>query len=77
MDVFARVIKLKPNSGEKVREWARAMNERKLEALESTRSEGVEIESWFSLSMENDDYLILYMRANSMEQAQEELVSCC
>lgn len=71
MDVFARLIKLKSGSGEKVRTWARTINERRPEALETLRSEGVDIESWFSLSLDGEDYLLVYMRSDSMAKARE------
>lgn len=70
-EVFARIIKLKPDSASHVRAWAETMNARKDEAVASLRDEGVEIESWFSLTLDGDDYLICYMRAGSMKQAQE------
>ena len=40
-------IKLKPNSLEKVREWAQTINERKDEALATLRDEGVILETVF------------------------------
>ena len=40
-------IKLKPNSVEKVREWAKTINERKEEALATLRDEGVILEAVF------------------------------
>lgn len=70
MDVFARLIKLKPGSRSRVREWADTMNARRPEALETLRDERVELETWFSLSLESDDYLICYMRAESLASAQ-------
>ena len=60
MDVFARLIKLKPGSRPRVREWAETMNARKSEALRTLRSEGVELETWFLLSVDSDDYLVCY-----------------
>jgi len=68
--VFVRLIKLKPGSRETVREWAATMNARKAEAEATLREEQVEVESWFSITLDGDDYLICYMRAESMEAAQ-------
>ncbi len=40
-------IKLKPNSLEKVREWAKTLNERKDKVIETLRDESVILESVF------------------------------
>ena len=69
MDVFTRLIKLKPNSDDKVQKWARMVNDRRDEAIATLESEGVAVESWFSLSLEGEDYLILYMRSDSLVKA--------
>ena len=71
MDAFARLIKLKPGSSERVREWATTMNARKAEAEATLRDEHVDIESWFSITLDGEDYLICYMRAESLEEAQK------
>lgn len=71
MDVRANLIKLKKNSGERVSEWASAINARKDEAMATLRDEGVEVESWFLCSMNGDDYLLCYMRSKNMERAQQ------
>ena len=69
MDVFARLIKLKPDTDDEVQRWAETINKRKDEALASLKSEGVAIESWFSLSLDGEKYLILYMRSDSQAKA--------
>ena len=50
MEIFARLIELKPSTSEQVQDWAKFINEHRLTALETLRAEGVMIESWFSLS---------------------------
>ena len=71
MDVQAAVITLKPGSLERVREWAETISRRRDEALATLRDEGVSLESWFLFSAGGQDHLICYMRAESMERAQE------
>lgn len=71
MDVFARLIELKPGSSDRVDAWARHLDEHRESALESLRAEGVSVESWFSLSLGGKDYLLCYMRADSLEESQK------
>lgn len=71
MDVVAKIIPLKPKSSRRVREWAETLNSRRDEALETLRDEGVEIESWFQFTLDGKDYLIGYMRAESIAIASD------
>ena len=71
METIAVVIELKPNSLEAVEEWAKTLNERTDEVIATLQDEKVQIESWFHLSLNGKDYLISYMRAESLEKAQE------
>ena len=64
-------IKLKPGSIERVREWAAEINRRSDEALASLRDEGVLVESAFLDSGEDGDFLIYYMKAESLKKAKE------
>jgi hypothetical protein len=73
MQAYARLIKLKPGSDTAVAQWAQTMNARKNEALATLVDEGVAVESWFSLELGGEQYLICYMRAESMEKAQNTL----
>ncbi len=75
MDVVANIIELRPNSLDRVQEWARTLNERADEAIATLRDEGVKLESWFHLSLDGKDYLLCYMRTESMEKAQEVVKS--
>ncbi|CAN5720185.1 hypothetical protein BH24ACI2_BH24ACI2_14260 [soil metagenome] len=63
-------IKLKPNSLEKVREWARVINERKDEALATLRDEDVILECAFLDQTSEGDFLIYLMKAESFEKAK-------
>ncbi len=64
-------IKLKSGSIEKVREWARVINEQKDEALETLRDESVILESVFLDQTDEDDFLIYLMKAESFSKARE------
>lgn len=61
MDIFMRLIELKPESSERVDAWAEHINAHREKALQSLQAEGVSIESWFSLSLGGKDYLVCYM----------------
>jgi prolyl oligopeptidase PreP (S9A serine peptidase family) len=64
-------IKLKPDSMERVREWAQTINSRKAEALETLRDETVIIEAVFLDKTDDGDYLIAIMKAESFEKSAE------
>ena len=64
-------IKLKPNSLEIVRTWAKTINERKREALETLRDEGVILETVFLDQTSEGDFLIYLMKAENFEKARE------
>lgn len=75
MDVVANIIELKSNSLDRVEEWATTLNERADEAIETLQDEDVRIESWFHLSLDGKDYLLCYMRAESIKKAHEVVQS--
>jgi hypothetical protein len=64
-------IKLKPDSIDRVREWARTINDRKDEALATLRDETVIIEAAFLDKRDDGDYLITIMKAESFEKSGE------
>lgn len=63
-------IKLKPNSLDRIREWAQTINRRKDEALETLRDETVILESVFLDQTDGGDYLIAVMKAESFEKSR-------
>ena len=71
MDAKTYLVKLKNDSGGRVSEWARSINCRRDEALATLRAEGMEIESWFLLSLKGEDYLLSYMRTEDMQRAKQ------
>lgn len=64
-------IKLKPNSVEKARDWARTINERKDEALATLLDESVILETVFLDQTSEGDFLIYLMKAESFAKARE------
>ena len=71
MDVFARLIQLKPNSRKRVQEWVDEITSRRGEALETLKQEGVSVESYHLMTLEGVDYLLLYMRSENLNQAAQ------
>lgn len=71
MDVGMAVIQLKPNSMDQVKNWQETLQFRKDEAIATLKSEGVHIESWFHLELDGKDYLVAYMRADDIAEAQK------
>lgn len=69
--VYIRIA-LRPGSLQLVREWSRALNDdRRNEALAAMEREGVTVESYFLDRRPEGDYLIAYMRAESVTRASE------
>jgi hypothetical protein len=68
MEVAAGLIKLNPDSNSKVDEWRDTMKSRIDEALATLVHEGAEVESWFSVKIDGQDYLLWYMRAESIKK---------
>ena len=71
MEIASGLIKLKPNSEEKVEKWSKTVSLHIKEAVVILRDEGVAIESWFRVEIDGQDYLLWYMRAESIEKAFE------
>jgi len=68
-------IKLRANSLGRVREWAETMNARKEEALATLRDESVIVEAAFLDQTSEGDFLIIFMKAESLERAREAVRS--
>jgi hypothetical protein len=68
-------IRLKPNSLERVREWAATLNEsRRTEALATLRDETVVFEAAFLDRTTEGDFLIYVMKAESFDTAAQAVV---
>jgi hypothetical protein len=70
METRAFRIKLKPDSGDRVRAWAEEIMRRKEEALETLRDEGVILECFFLDRRGDGDYLIGIMAAEDFDRSQ-------
>lgn len=55
MDVSAVLIKLKPNSLDRVNSWKNQLNQHMQEAIETLKAESVYVESWFHILLEGQD----------------------
>lgn len=71
MEIAAGLIQLKPDSGSKVDEWRTTILSRLDEAVATLKDEGVQIESWFKIEIDGQDYLLWYMRAESIQKVFE------
>jgi len=69
MDVTARLIELKPGSEERVRDWAEFLRQHRDEATATLINEGVSVESWFEVTLDDKRYLLGYIRATSVSAA--------
>lgn len=67
-------IKLKPDSIDKVYEWAKELNSRSQEALATLRDEGVYVESVFLDRTEHGDYLIYFMKYKDQNELDRAYV---
>ena len=73
MDKDCVIIELKENSLDRVREWAAFINQYREAALDTLKNEGVTIESFFLVKLDEKDYLVSVMRAKSMKKAHEAI----
>lgn len=71
MEYASGLIKLKPGSEGKVGEWRRTMTARLDEAAATLKDEEVQVESWFTVELGGDKYLLWYVRARSIDRVFE------
>ena len=69
MEITAGLIKLKANAAQSVDDWQKRLSSSMDEVISSLKNEGVEIESWFRITIDDNNYLLWYMRAESVERA--------
>ena len=69
METVCTKVRLKPGSLGRVREWTTELRTRSDEVLATLRDEGVVIESVFLDSDERGDFLVYYMKAQSLGEA--------
>ncbi len=70
METVCFKVKLRPGSVERVREWAAELNGRGDEVRATLRDERVAVESVFLDQTDHGDFLIYYMKAESLETAR-------
>ena len=70
MEASCTIIELKPNSRDRVEEWATFILSNENEALLTLENEKVTVENFFLATIDSTDYLICYMRAKSMKYAE-------
>jgi PHP family Zn ribbon phosphoesterase len=63
--------KIEKGKTERLREWMEEITEREAEAVETLKSEGMHSETAFIEQTEESDFLIYYMKADSIEQVYE------
>jgi Family of unknown function (DUF6176) len=71
MEYASGLIKLKPGSEAKVEEWRTTIASRLDEAAATHEDEAVQIESWFTIEVGGEKYLLWYLRAKSIRRVFE------
>ena len=71
MEYASGLIKLKPDTEGKVEEWRSTIASRLNEAAETLQDEEVQIESWFKITIQGEQYLLWYLRAKSIQRVFE------
>ncbi len=71
MEYASGLIKLKPGSEAKVEEWRSTIASRLEEAAATLKDEDVHVESWFTVEIGGEKYLLWYMRAKSIKRVFE------
>lgn len=71
METICVKVKLKPGALEQVHEWAEELRSRADEVLATLRDEGVAVESVFLDSTHEGDFLVYFMKAQSLSAASE------
>jgi hypothetical protein len=64
------LVRLKPGSLERAKEWAATLNHRSEEVLATLKDEGVSMESVFLAGIGPDHYLVYVMQAEDFEKAR-------
>lgn len=71
MEYASGLIKLKPNTEDKVNLWRETISKRLDEAAATLQDEETQIESWFTIEIAGDKYLLWYLRATSIQKVFE------
>jgi len=68
MEYASGLIKLKPGSEGKVEEWRSTIASRFDEAAATLKDEDAHVESWFTMEINGEKYLLWYLRAKSIKR---------
>jgi len=71
MEYASGLIKLKPGTEHKVEEWRSTVASRLDEAAATLKDEDTQIESWFTVEIDGQKYLLWYLRATSIRKVFE------
>ena len=71
MEYASALVKLKPGSEEKLEEWRRTIASRLDEAAATLQDEDVRVESYFTIEISGERYLLWYLRARSIKRVFE------
>lgn len=71
MEYASALVKLKPDSEGKLEEWRSTITSRLDEAAATLKDEDVKIESYFTIELGGEKYLLWYLRAKSIKRVFE------
>lgn len=71
MEFASGLIRLKPGSERRVEEWRSTIASRLEEAAATLKDEDVQVESWFTIEIKDEKYLLWYLRAKSIKRVFE------
>jgi hypothetical protein len=71
MEYASALVKLKPGSEEKLEEWRSTIASRLDEAAATLQDEDVRVESYFTIEISGERYLLWYLRARSIKRVFE------
>lgn len=71
METICIKVKIKKGALDAVHKWFQTLNERSDEVMQTLENEDVAVESVFLDRQGEEDYLIYYMKAKSIQKARE------
>jgi hypothetical protein len=71
MEYAAALVKLHPGSEEKLETWRSTIQSRLDEAAATLKDEGVRVESYFTIEINQEKHLLWYLRAKSIKRVFE------
>jgi Family of unknown function (DUF6176) len=71
MEYASALVKLKPDSEIKLEQWRSTIASRLQEVAATLQDEGVQVESYFTIDIAGENYLLWYLRAKSIKRVFE------